>query len=1124
MGGGEDDDDHAPQVDFDAGDESTDDESDAGDDGGGGAAAVTVSAASAAATGADGQPSSSTTPSFDATNLNLNQAILKGLDVVKQHSGSQNGGLNSAEASTAAVTDAATANTPPSSVASVAGDPTIGGVGGGGAGGSAAVERGVESARESNEGSAAATKSHLDMDGSRRMIEAALGGGGNNNDTSRSTSRAASPVPPSDPAAKPAAATAAVRGYADVAGPSKSSSGGLANGIGSGGGGGGNNSGSYSSRALPPDPYKLGVYVPPHQRKRMVEERRKAMEEMEREEKKDDADDKVSGNDMDGEEEGEEREEDHPDDHSGGLLQPTPANMATQRQSWEELRKLINGTINRLNATTIKPLIHKLFDEGNLIRGRGLLAKTVLRAATTSPSYADVYAALVAVINTKLPEVGELVLMRTILQFQKAYKRRDKAQAVATANFLGQLFNQGMTHELLCLQLLTILLDGDPTDDSVEVAVSYMRVVGKALLEVSPAGVRAVMERFRGLLHDGSIGKRVQYKVEVLMKDRQRHFEDFPSIVPELDLVEADDQIMFELGLDDDDLKKDEVLDVFRFDPGFVQNEATWAKIRREILGEDSDDSSSDDSGDSDTDSSSDSGSGSDDGEDSDAEEDQEMVPAASSATAKKTQVIHDLTESDLVHLRRTIYLTIMSSATFEECTHKLTKVDIPLGRESELINMIIECCSQERTFLRYYGMIAARFCLLHPRWCNAFMEAFGVQYETIHRLETNKLRNVAKLFAHLLHTDSMPWSVLTVIHLNEDETTSSSRIFVKILVQEMAEAMGMAKLRDRFETTDSEHSQWYAGMFPRDVPRNTRYAINFFTSIGLGPLTDGLREHLKNAPKLILAQAQAEAAAKAAAEAEKGDDSSVSSSSSSSTSSGSSSSFSSSSYSSSSSSSYSSDSRSRGRRRGRNRGRSSRRKGGRSRRRRSYSSSSSSSSSSRSSYSSRSSSASSRSRGKRRDDKRRSRSGSRSRSRSTSVRRDRSDRTAGSRSRSRSSDRNAKRHRDRSRSRIRSRSRSISRSRSPPGRSGKRRRSYSSSRSRSRSPKGRRRDEKRDQSRSRSPSSGRDSRSARNRSNSRGRESRDTKRRRRSSRSRSGSRSRSRSPPRRRRRSRSRS
>jgi len=337
----------------------------------------------------------------------------------------------------------------------------------------------------------------------------------------------------------------------------------------------------------------------------------------------------------------------------------------------------------------------------------------------------------------------------------------------------------------------------------------------------------------------------------------------------------------------------------------------------------------------------------------------------------KKTVAIEDLTETDLVHLRRTIYLTIMSSATFEECTHKLAKMDIPQGREHELINMIIECCSQERTFLRYYGLVSGRFCLLHERWQDAFESAFATQYNTIHRLETNKLRNVAKLFGHLLHTDSISWSVLSCIHLNEDETTSSSRIFIKILVQEMAEAMGMVTLKQRFDTDNPDPDgllaaggeenaalaianntnpdaassrEWFKGMFPKDNARNTRYAINFFTSIGLGPLTDGMREFLKNAPKLILAQAQAQAAKEAQQKMEDSDASSVISSSSSDTSSfdsSSSSSFSSSSsssYTSSSSySSYSSDSRRKKRssRRGRDR-----KRGGRSRR--SYSSSSS--------------------------------------------------------------------------------------------------------------------------------------------------------------------------------------
>ena len=142
------------------------------------------------------------------------------------------------------------------------------------------------------------------------------------------------------------------------------------------------------------------------------------------------------------------------------------------------------------------------------------------------------------------------------------------------------------------------------------------------------------------------------------------------------------------------------------------------------------------------------------------------------------------MTEADLVHLRRTIYLTIMSSAAFEECAHKLASIDIPEGKEEELVNMLLECCAQERTFLRYYGLIGTRFCLLADQWKNAFAQAFGQQYATIHRLETNKLRNVAKLFADLLHTYALPRQVFESIRMTEDVTTSSSRIFGKMLLQ----------------------------------------------------------------------------------------------------------------------------------------------------------------------------------------------------------------------------------------------------------------------------------------------------------------------------------------------------
>ena len=79
-----------------------------------------------------------------------------------------------------------------------------------------------------------------------------------------------------------------------------------------------------------------------------------------------------------------------------------------------------------------------------------------------------------------------------------------------------------------------------------------------------------------------------------------------------------------------------------------------------------------------------------------------------------------------------------------------------------------------------------------------SFTTLLLLQYSTCHRLETNKLRNISKFFAHLCYTDALPWTCLSIIHLNEEETTSSSRIFIKILFQELAEYMGLVKLNER--------------------------------------------------------------------------------------------------------------------------------------------------------------------------------------------------------------------------------------------------------------------------------------------------------------------------------------
>ena len=42
---------------------------------------------------------------------------------------------------------------------------------------------------------------------------------------------------------------------------------------------------------------------------------------------------------------------------------------------------------------------------------------------------------------------------------------------------------------------------------------------------------------------------------------------------------------------------------------------------------------------------------------------------------------------------------------------HKLLKLQIKPGQESELCHMIIDCCAQQRTYEKFFGLMGQRFC-----------------------------------------------------------------------------------------------------------------------------------------------------------------------------------------------------------------------------------------------------------------------------------------------------------------------------------------------------------------------------------------------------------------------------
>ena len=93
-------------------------------------------------------------------------------------------------------------------------------------------------------------------------------------------------------------------------------------------------------------------------------------------------------------------------------------------------------------------------------------------------------------------------------------------------------------------------------------------------------------------------------------------------------------------------------------------------------------------------------------------------------------------------------------------------KMKIAKGYEHELVDMILECCMMERIYQTFFGLLAERFCLIDDLYKELFIKAFINHYNAIFKMEVSKIRNLAKLFGHLIYRFAIDWSMFQVIVL----------------------------------------------------------------------------------------------------------------------------------------------------------------------------------------------------------------------------------------------------------------------------------------------------------------------------------------------------------------------
>lgn len=268
------------------------------------------------------------------------------------------------------------------------------------------------------------------------------------------------------------------------------------------------------------------------------------------------------------------------------------ASRALQCLSWEAMKNSIQDLINKVNVGNIDSIARALFKD-NIIRGRGLLTLFIIEAQNASKNLTPAYAALIAVINSKFPIVGELLLTRLILRFRRGFSRMNNKQLCLTSTkFIAHLVNQHVVHEFLALEILTLLLD-NPTDNSVEIAVAFLKECGQKLTKAAPVDLNSICERLQRLVNEGELSVQVENMVDDILLARKNGFRNYSAVLKKLDLVKQDDQTTHTISLEDE-LHPQDMLNAFKYDDNFEEKEKKYEAIREEICGEETEDEDED--------------------------------------------------------------------------------------------------------------------------------------------------------------------------------------------------------------------------------------------------------------------------------------------------------------------------------------------------------------------------------------------------------------------------------------------------------------------------------------------------------------------------------------------------
>ncbi|CCD23095.1 U2-type spliceosomal complex subunit CWC22 NDAI_0B00610 [Naumovozyma dairenensis CBS 421] len=489
-------------------------------------------------------------------------------------------------------------------------------------------------------------------------------------------------------------------------------------------------------------------------------------------------------------------------------------NEKFQKETWEMIRNHLNAVLSHIDVSKTKNeeyIIQTMEDilQANILLGKDIFISLLIeyQRQYNAPEF---FTILIKIINSELPNVGLDCSKELTSRFIEKYNKEPQSRRslFTMTTFLCALFNYEVIHEIVLLQLLHLLLQ-DINDFSIQIIIEILEKSGKKLLEVSKTAHNMIFEKLREILQSNEFGSSpdmINEKLVSLFDKRRLNYESVARLFYPVVLSKLSPQSPHSFMLNDLSTMKSSTLDQFQLHSDYLQLQKDYDILHSRLLQQIS----------------------------SSSEEEQ---------SSKVAEPLKDMTAKSEIEFKKKIYLIIKSSLSADEAAHKLLKLRIPDDKKFEIVDIIINSSLQDPTYSKFYGLLSERLISAHSRsWIPAFHSIFVENWKNTENWEPNQLRILGRYWGHLLAVESIGFGdTLGIIHLNDEETNASNRVFFKFLLQELVAEMSI----DKMKTTMDELKDQLEGLFPTEDIEHMRYSINYFTAIGLGILTEDMRERL---------------------------------------------------------------------------------------------------------------------------------------------------------------------------------------------------------------------------------------------------------------------------------------